>query len=362
MLLHAETMCEGTNNNNNKLVGTLQHASSSTSAGSSSTRDTQGSSPTSLGQEDCCVIDMSQSAAISVNVVDHATPISEQQDVTNETDSTETTTAGRFTRSFLSYYSRTKNNRTTCHPWLWYALVLAAIVIVILVLVIPKPHASALTFTTLEQALAAVVNPANVTTLDFTAQNINGTIPTMALCKFTQLKVLKLGDNYIRGTIPTELSTCLPNLNELFLGQNYFIGTVPTMLGLLSNLTTLRLNGNYLSGTIPSELGNLSQLQYLSLSDNWFTGNLPSTFTALTKLQVLRLSDNSLSGTIPTSFEQMTLTLQTVSLHGNDLLVGNTSFLCSGIRSNTIVDVSSTMHNLQCDCCTILDVNTFNYY
>ena len=350
-------MCEGTNknnnNNNNKLVDTLHRASSSTSAEGSSGHDTEGGSPT-LEHGDCWVVDMSSSGGGNAQM-DHATH------VTNETDCTETTPAGRLPQRFLSYYSKTSGNRT-CPPWLWYALVLAAIIIVILVLVIPKPPATVLHFTTLDQALAAIGNPTNVTTLDFTAQTINGTIPTSALCQFTQLQVLKLGDNYIRGTIPTEISTCLPNLKELCLGQNYLIGTVPTMLGLLSNLTTLRLNGNYLSGSIPSELGSLSQLQYLSVSDNWLTGYLPSTFTKLTQLQVLRVSNNDLSGTIPTSFEQMTLTLQTVSLTGNDLLMGNASFLCNGIRSNTIVDVSATMHNLQCDCCTILDVNTFNYY
>lgn len=282
----------------------------------------------------------------------------------NETDQTETTTTGRQTGIFRSYYA--KSEKRTCHPWVWNGFAVAAVVIIALVLFVPKQHGptSPITFLYLEQAMADNFTE-STTTIDLTDQYVNGTIPTTTWCKFKELSILKLGFNYLHGTIPTEIGTCLPNLTELHLGGNFLVGTIPTTLGLLSNLTSLRLQGNFISGTIPSELERLTKLQYLSLSDNWIQGNIPTELNALDNLKELRVDRNLLNGTLPATLVQMSTSLQNVLLYGNVDMTGDVSFLCSGDHSNTTVSVDSTMSDVQCCCCSMVnkdDFDAFTYY
>jgi len=138
----------------------------------------------------------------------------------------------------------------------------------------------------------------HVTKIEFDRKNLNGSLPA-SIGNLTELKELKLVNNYdLSGDIPNELGNCT-NLTSLNLSRNQLSGNIPSQLGNLSNLRVLSLYRNQLSGNIPIQLGNLSHLEYLNFFSNNLTGGIPTELGNLTALQFLVLSNNQLSGVIP---------------------------------------------------------------
>ncbi|KAG5055411.1 hypothetical protein JHK85_007921 [Glycine max] len=107
---------------------------------------------------------------------------------------------------------------------------------------------------------------------------------------------LALDFNYFTAEFPSFILEC-HNLTYLDISQNDWNGTIPeSMSSNLAkleylNLTNSGLEGknNLFSGPIPEEIGNLKELIKLDLSQNQFSNPIPSTLWNLTNIQVLNL-------------------------------------------------------------------------
>ena len=124
-----------------------------------------------------------------------------------------------------------------------------------------------------------------VSSLDFDANNLGGTLP-MELAKLPSLQEIHAYVNQISGTIPIQLGS-LSNLTLLDLENNNFSGPFffPELFQLASTLTTLRGSYNSFSGSIPTEIGLMTQLQQIWISNNRITGTIPAEITSLTDLR-----------------------------------------------------------------------------
>ncbi|CAO2042769.1 unnamed protein product [Urochloa humidicola] len=92
------------------------------------------------------------------------------------------------------------------------------------------------------------------TTLDLSANALDGPIPP-ALCDWVPFLVsLDLSSNALSGPLPAELANCR-FLNSLKLAGNQLSGQIPASLARLDRLKSLDLSGNRLSGQIPQQLG-----------------------------------------------------------------------------------------------------------
>lgn len=130
---------------------------------------------------------------------------------------------------------------------------------------------------------------------------LSGTIPSQ-LMTVTQLKSLVLTGNELTGSIPSQVAN-LQELSNLNAHDNQLSGTLVTEIGLLStNLQELDIGFNDMEGGIPSEIANLKQMTELNLEDNNFSGFLPSELSRIRDLQVLNLAGLSLEGGIPSEF------------------------------------------------------------
>ncbi|KAL5542876.1 hypothetical protein UlMin_010586 [Ulmus minor] len=158
--------------------------------------------------------------------------------------------------------------------------------------------------------------------IDFSNNQLKGSIPTGSSRLFESLRHLDLSMNNIGGTIPAEmglfsnltylnfswnnLHTRIPpelglfkNLKVLDLRSSGFYGSVPGDICDSGSLDILQLDGNSLTGSIPDEIGNCSSLYLLSLSHNNLSGPIPSSISNLSKLKILKVEFNELSGEIP---------------------------------------------------------------
>ncbi len=167
----------------------------------------------------------------------------------------------------------------------------------------------------LDDWYGVTANGDDVTALDISGNNLNGTLPA-DLGSLTSLETLDLSDNRLSGTIPN--LSALTSLTTLDLGDNQVSGTIPAWLSALTSLTTLDLGDNQVSGTIPDWQGSLPSLTTLDLGDNRLTGPIPEDWDALNQLEVLYLNDNQLSGTIPAGLGSLS-GLQVARFAGNTL-------------------------------------------
>ncbi|XP_022855313.1 probably inactive leucine-rich repeat receptor-like protein kinase At3g28040 [Olea europaea var. sylvestris] len=158
--------------------------------------------------------------------------------------------------------------------------------------------------------------------MDFSRNQITGSIPPASRRLFESLQVLDLSANNLIGEIPAEMGL-LSRLSYLNLSWNYLGSRMPPEFGYFQNLTVLdlrnsglfgsipgdicdsgslailQLDGNLLTGPISEEIGNCSSLNLLSLSHNNLSGSIPKSISLLKKLEILKLEVNRLSGEIP---------------------------------------------------------------
>ncbi|XP_044479511.1 probably inactive leucine-rich repeat receptor-like protein kinase At3g28040 [Mangifera indica] len=133
--------------------------------------------------------------------------------------------------------------------------------------------------------------------LDLSSNNLAGSIPAeMGL--FANLRYLNLSWNHLHSRIPPELGY-FQNLTELDLRNNDLYGSIPEDICESASLGILQLDGNSLAGPIPEEIGNCSSLYLLSFSHNNLSGSIPKSISKLNKLKILKLEFNELSGEIP---------------------------------------------------------------
>ncbi|CAB9496611.1 LRR receptor-like serine threonine-protein kinase [Seminavis robusta] len=141
-----------------------------------------------------------------------------------------------------------------------------------------------------------------LTSLDFTASNLeNSNIPPL-IGTFSSLKSILLSTAQIAGTLPTEIGL-LENLDTLDVSVNRLGWFLPTEWSQLTNLARLYLQSNNLIGELPKEWGNLSSLRELDISDNQLTGNIPMEWEGMVSLTEFALYQNEdLVGETPHSF------------------------------------------------------------
>ncbi|PRQ54670.1 putative leucine-rich repeat-containing, plant-type, leucine-rich repeat domain, L [Rosa chinensis] len=101
---------------------------------------------------------------------------------------------------------------------------------------------------------------------------------------------------------------------------NKFNGTIPKEMGLLRLLYALNLSSNAFTGEIPSSFGNVRTIESLDLSQNHLSGQIPPQFASLTFLSFLNVSYNQLTGRIPSCTQFSTF--PNTSFEGNKGLWG----------------------------------------
>jgi Leucine-rich repeat (LRR) protein len=116
-----------------------------------------------------------------------------------------------------------------------------------------KYAAGSLDESIIHDASSADVDDSEVTHLDLSKVNLQGTIPE-CLGQLTGLRILRLNDNQLTGSIPDSFRA-LTNLVELTFHNNMLTGSVPS--DALSNLTRLRkfkATNNQLVGLFPENI------------------------------------------------------------------------------------------------------------
>ena len=186
--------------------------------------------------------------------------------------------------------------------------------------------------------------PGVVTSLNLTANNLNGTLPselqgltalskyitcffvgpTIVHCVLIQFPAvfhaasLDITNNSCFMEIPSTLGK-MTALRTAIFGSNYFSGVVPLTIQSLSNLVTLDLNRNFFAGPLPIFPTALPLLETLDLMINDFTGSIPMSIGGYTSLRTLRLAATTVISTIPTeiglltALEEFTLARSTIT-------------------------------------------------
>lgn len=139
----------------------------------------------------------------------------------------------------------------------------------------------------------SVSNLRHLSTLDLYQCGLHGTLGS-SLSNLTELAYLRLSKNNFTG--PAPLFQVSKNLTYLDLSYNDLNGSIPpTYLQGLQNLDSIKLHHNSFSGSIPSSLANTSSgVQELDLSSNHFEGPIPTSLFQRTELKILDLSYNNL--------------------------------------------------------------------
>ncbi|XP_049414411.1 putative receptor-like protein kinase At3g47110 [Solanum stenotomum] len=131
--------------------------------------------------------------------------------------------------------------------------------------------------------------------------NLNGPIPE-TLGNLSAIKSLSLSVNNLEGTIPSSLSQ-LKTLNVLGLGINKLSGIVPAEIFNLSSLEIFTVCYNQLYGTLPSDFGlSLRKLKVLKIGHNWFTGPLPKSLSNASNLVELDAYGSNFTGKVSIDF------------------------------------------------------------
>ncbi|XP_050368277.1 receptor-like protein 33 [Argentina anserina] len=117
-----------------------------------------------------------------------------------------------------------------------------------------------------------------------------------------------------------DLVKILTIFTSIDFSANKFNGTIPKEIGQLRSLYVLNLSSNAFTGEIPSTFGNMRAIESLDLSQNHLSGQIPLQLANLTFLSYLNVSNNQLSGRIPTSTQFSTFS--NTSFQGNKGLWG----------------------------------------
>lgn len=156
--------------------------------------------------------------------------------------------------------------------------------------------------------------------MTFSNTNLTGLLPKKWPLNLTALEI---SGNDMQGTIPTSLGQT-SQLTSLDLSSCNLTGSIPTALANLSSLQSLKLDSNRLQGPIPVTLQKLVGLTYLDLSDNQLNGSVPLFLSHLPGLRYIDLSKNSFRGEIPFN-DTFLQTLNTFKVSGNAALCYNSS-------------------------------------
>uniref|UniRef100_A0A7N2LC59 Leucine-rich repeat-containing N-terminal plant-type domain-containing protein n=1 Tax=Quercus lobata TaxID=97700 RepID=A0A7N2LC59_QUELO len=153
--------------------------------------------------------------------------------------------------------------------------------------------------------------------LDLSSNNFNARI-LESLAAFPSLKTLDLSFNNLKGLFTTKELGELNNLEELYLEYSSIDKSFLHKIGVMTSLNILEMNGCGLMGSLPPQgWCELRKLQEIDLSYNNFEGILPSCMANLTSLRVLDLSYNNFNGNIDQSPLSSLSSLDIPSSFGN---------------------------------------------
>ncbi|PWA78438.1 leucine-rich receptor-like protein kinase family protein [Artemisia annua] len=122
--------------------------------------------------------------------------------------------------------------------------------------------------------------------IDFSRNELTGSIPTGSSKLFETLQSLDLSGNQLTGNIPAEIGLNL-KLRYLNLSWNNFQTRMPSELGYFQNLTVLDLRNGAFQGAIPREICDSGSLGILQLDGNSFTGSIPDEIGNCSSLYLL---------------------------------------------------------------------------
>jgi hypothetical protein len=187
------------------------------------------------------------------------------------------------------------------------------------------------------------LNLSNTALTSASAQPTASTLSSLSsLCRWRNLRVLKVSQNRLGGTLATSMGACLGELSaleELDLSQNQFTGDIPPQLANVRRLRVLNLSGNRLTGSLPRNFATavvqqqltgsaktpsaagvaaLPELRVLDVSGNQLSGTVPSEYGVLTGLEQVLLGNNRFEGAVPASWGALRL-LRRLELHNNRL-------------------------------------------
>ncbi|XP_066339045.1 receptor-like protein EIX2 [Miscanthus floridulus] len=141
--------------------------------------------------------------------------------------------------------------------------------------------------------LPSAVGSTNLDTLSLFSNRLTGHIPE-SFCKYQQLSVLDLSNNFLEGEPPL----CLKVMDYVALSNNSLSGKFPSFLQNSTNVFFLDLSWNKFSGRLPMWIGSLTSLRFIRLSHNKFFGSIPMNITNLSCLQYMDLNNNKISGSL----------------------------------------------------------------
>jgi hypothetical protein len=140
-------------------------------------------------------------------------------------------------------------------------------------------------------------------TLDLSCNNLSGELDPQSFSMLTNLRILKLADNYFTGEIP-DCFHDMKLLKALDLSNNQLVGCLPRSMSKLGKLETLKIHSNNLTGLLNEWLSDLKSLKTLNLSKNSLSGNVDPLFECV-ELETLNLSHNDLYGILPLSISKL---------------------------------------------------------
>ncbi|GIL61956.1 hypothetical protein Vafri_16318 [Volvox africanus] len=190
--------------------------------------------------------------------------------------------------------------------------------------------------------------------------------PILDVSSYSQLHILRLGNNNFSGTVSID-SFALRLLVVLDLSLNRFSGPLPNFVGNSSQLTIVRLFNNSFSGTISPDIFSAGTLSSFLAYNNELTGTLPENIGEARGISALTLRGNNLYGTLPASLAQLAPNMGTVDLSftqmsccGYDFVPGMgyryfnlsaprlPSFLEMSELYRPVVDTEASLENMRC--------------
>ena len=90
---------------------------------------------------------------------------------------------------------------------------------------------------------------------------------------YNEVISIELSANNLVGLIPTEIGRRFKSLKKINLSYNHVSGEIPSTVEHLSSLAVLDLGHNNMNGPVPLFLGELPKLNHIDLSYNYFESN-----------------------------------------------------------------------------------------
>ncbi|TYH21033.1 hypothetical protein ES288_A04G010000v1 [Gossypium darwinii] len=127
--------------------------------------------------------------------------------------------------------------------------------------------------------------------------SFNGEV-SFSICNASSLQILDFSHNNLSGTIPQCFGNLSNNLEFLNLKKNKFYGTIPPTFAQGCQLSNFNLNGNLLEGPLTPSILNCKGLEVLDLGNNKINDTFPHWLGSLPQLKVVVLKSNHMRGSL----------------------------------------------------------------